>query len=71
MPGTPIYNEPEYKFTFLTGSLKLEPVRYWIDEEIVPRRWRSDKKQYWVCSEFMRIGPMTWLQADDTLGLLK
>lgn len=45
-------------FDFATGTLRLEPVKYWIEtDEVVSWFGLRRRTRYWVHSEFMRLGP--------------
>ncbi len=41
----------------LYGEIKYEPPKYWVEEEIIKRRFWFNKIQYWAHSEFMKLGP--------------
>lgn len=44
--------------TYLTGHMKLDPVRYWISEQVHHRKWWFDRTDYFVEGDFMKFGPL-------------
>ena len=46
------------KIHYLTGEMELQPVRYWITTSI-RYRWFWSRLEYYVESEFTRIGPFS------------
>lgn len=60
MPGTPIYNNPEFKITFICGVLKLKREFNWIGRKRIGR----NKFEYFVCTPYLKIMGLTY---DDAL----
>jgi hypothetical protein len=49
-------SETEFRVTWLTGVKELKPVEYRIETERTGRWWWR-KPQYWIATDFGRLGP--------------
>lgn len=73
MSDTFITEGEGFKVSWMTGVKVLKPVEYRITTEVLPRRWwqRRPREQYWVTSDFGRMGPFeTWGEVFSTKRLL-
>jgi hypothetical protein len=62
MPGTPIYNEPKFKITFLYGEMKLKPEFVWIGRKTI-KGWLINKYKYFVCTPYMKLSKTNYEDA--------
>lgn len=62
-------NEPEY----LTGNIQyIKPVQYWVETRVVIKWFFFTRIEYYICSEFMRLGPFEKaMDVTTTIQVLK
>lgn len=53
------------------GEKKFEPTKYWIEELIIRRTFWFNKKEYYICSEFMKWGPFKKEEAEQHIQSLQ
>lgn len=51
------------------GEKKMKPVEFRLREFVTPRRWRSDKVEYYIETDFGRVGPIA--DRNEALRLLE
>lgn len=61
----------EYEISWLTGIKVIEPVSYWLEQKIIKRRFWFDKKEYYVVSEFCKLGPMSLKEAQYQIAIAR
>lgn len=61
--GTELQSDGTYKLEWLTGTKKLEPIRYFIRSRQVPLLYFFSKIEYYVETDFMVLGPFKSVEA--------
>lgn len=51
--------EIKHKLTYLTGEMRLKPVEYRLTKTIKHRWYWFDKVEYYIETDFMKLGPYT------------